>query len=138
MNPPARARPRFRLPQVLAALAALPIAVAAQQPALNSHEVNPDHSVTFRFYSPSAQTVTIGLDYDHHQIPMAKGADGVWACTTKPLQPALHMYSIEVDGTPILDPLNRDVDPNFVYLTNEVAVPGSPQLWDVADVPHGV
>ena len=138
MNPPARARSRFWLPQVLSALAALPIAVAAQQPALNSHEVNPDHSVTFRFYGPSAQKVTIGLDYDHHQIPMAKGADGVWSFTTSPLQPALHMYSIEVDGTPILDPLNRDVDPNFVYLTNEVAVPGSPQLWDVADVPHGV
>jgi enterochelin esterase family protein len=122
----------------LAVLAALPVAAAAQQPALNSHEVNPDHSVTFRYYGPSAQKVAIGLDYDHHQIPLAKGADGVWVLTTAPLQPALHMYSLEVDGTPILDPLNRMVDPNLVYLTNEVAVPGTPQLWDVADVPHGV
>jgi len=136
MNPPARSR--SRLAKFLAAAIALPIAAAAQQPALNSHEVNPDLSVTFRYYGPSAQKVTVGLDYDHHQAPMTKGADGVWTFTTSPLQPAPHVYSLEADGTPILDPLNREVDRNLVYLTNEVAVPGSPKLWDVTDVPHGV
>ena len=39
----------------------------------------------------------------------------------------------------MLDPLNAGVDPNVIYLTNEVSVPGSaPQPWDVTDVPHGV
>lgn len=121
-----------------AALLTLPAVAAAQQPSLRSHEVNADQSVTFRYYAPSARTVTIGLDYDHHQIPLAKGADGVWTFTSPPLQPAQHMYGLEVDGTPILDPLNPSVDPNFTFLTNEVTVPGPPQLWDVADVPHGV
>ena len=138
MNPPESPRSHFRLSRLLAALVALPIAAAAQQPALNSHEVNPDRSVTFRYYGPSAQKVTIGLDYDHHQSPMAKGADGVWTFTTTTLQPALHLYSLDVDGTHILDPLNRAVDPGLVYLTNEVTVPGLPQLWDAANVPHGV
>jgi enterochelin esterase-like enzyme len=138
MNPPTRTRFPSGLSRFLWALGFLPVLATAQQPALNSHEVNPDHGVTFRYYAPSAQKVTIDLDYDHHPIPMVKGADGLWTLTTPPLQPALHMYSLTVDGTPILDPLNRSVDPNLSFLTNEVTVPGSPQLWDAADVPHGV
>jgi enterochelin esterase family protein len=138
MNPPARSPSLLGLARAAAALLALPALAAAQQPPLKSHEVNADQSVTFRYYGPSAKTVTVGLDYDHHQIPLTKGADGVWTFTSPPLQPALHMYSLEVDGTPILDPLNRSVDSNFLFLTNEVTVPGPPQPWDVADVPHGV
>jgi len=45
---------------------------------------------------------------------------------------------LEVDGTPVLDPRNPSVDPNYTFLTNEVTVPGPPQLWDLSDVPHGV
>jgi enterochelin esterase family protein len=37
-----------------------------------------------------------------------------------------------------MDPLNGAVDPSFVFSANEVTVPGAPQLWDMADVPHGV
>jgi enterochelin esterase family protein len=111
---------------------------SAQQPSLRSHELNPDHSVTIRYYAPLAGKVTVGLDYDHHQIAMTKGADGIWTFTTSPLQPALHTYALEVDGTPILDPLNRLVSPNLIFLENEVTVPGSPQIWDVTNVPHGV
>jgi enterochelin esterase family protein len=138
MRPPAGFLSRFWRPRWLAALLGLPAAAIAQQPSLNSHEVNPNQSVTFRYYGPSAKQVTIGLDYDHHPIPMTKGADGVWTYTTTPLQPALHMYSLAVDGTSILDPLNPLVDPGLAYLSNQVTVPGPPQLWDVADVPHGV
>lgn len=138
MIPPSRKLPSLGTARLLAALAALPLAAAAQQPALNSHEVNPDRSVTFRYFAPLAKTVTVGLDYDHRQIAMARGAGGVWTFTTSPLQPALHMYSLKVDGTPILDPLNPSVDPTYWYLCNEVVVPGPPQLWDATGVPHGV
>jgi len=122
------------------ALAALLAACAAsaQQTALNSHEVNPDRSVTFRYYAPLAQKVTLTLDYDHHEIAMAKGADGVWTLTTGPLRPELHMYGFAVDGTGIIDPLNPSVESGLVFKTNTVAVPGDPQPWDLADVPHGV
>ena len=129
---------RVRLSLACAALLAFCAAAPAQQPALNSHEVNPDHSVTFRYYAPTAQKVALSLDYDHHDIPMAKGADGVWSFTTAPLKPEPHMYGLAVDGTPVLDPLNPSVDSNLFFKTNIVAVPGAAQLWDVADVPHGV
>ena len=120
-------------------MAALNLAAQAQQPSINSHQVNADGSVTLRYYAPTAAKVVVSLDYDHnHLIPLTKGADGVWTLTTGPLQPALHIYGFEVDGTPILDPLNLSVDPSYTYLSNLVTVPGPPQLWDLADVPHGV
>ncbi len=130
---------RFRLASFAFGLLALPLAATAQQPALNSHEVNADGSVTFRYYAPTAQKVTVSLDYDHnHLMPLAKGADGIWTLTTPALEPALHAYALEVDGTAILDPRNPQVDPGYAFLTNEVAVTGAPQLWDALNVPHGV
>lgn len=119
------------------ALLAVPQDAGALQPALKSHEANPDRSVTFRLYAPTAASVTVGVDYDR-AIPMAKGGDGVWTYTTPPLLPALHMYNFTSDGTAVLDPLNPAVDPCLRLLTNEVTVPGPAQMWDVADVPHGV
>ncbi len=125
------------LARLTLSLLAAPLAAVAQQPALQSHEINPDRSVTFRLYAPAAASVTVGVDYDR-AIPMARGSDGVWTYTTPPLVPALHMYDFRSDGTAILDPLNPAVDPCLRLLTNEVTVPGPAQPWDVADVPHGV
>jgi enterochelin esterase-like enzyme len=133
-----RYSPPLSFPACLALLLlAAPLGASAQQPALKSHEVNPDRSVTLRLYAPTAASVTVGVDYDR-AIPMAKGSDGVWTYTTPPLVPALHMYDFRSDGTPILDPRNPAVDPCLRLLTNEVTVPGPAQIWDVADVPHGV
>jgi enterochelin esterase-like enzyme len=132
---------RMRIPSLILRallLAALPAAALAQQPALNSHEVNPDGTLTLRYYAPSAQKVDVRLDYNLNGLPMSKGADGVWTLTTGPLQPALHTYTLVSDGTPVLDPYNSSVEPSYGYLDDEVTVPGAPQLWDPADVPHGV
>ncbi len=115
------------------------VAGRAQAPAPKATEANPDQSVTFRCFAPTAREVTLSLDYDHHPLPLKKGDDGVWTLTTAPLQAAVHMYSLTVDGVAILDPLNPSVDRNFVFLTNKVRVfKPTPQPWDVTDVPHGV
>jgi enterochelin esterase-like enzyme len=141
MNPVSWTIPWPKAAPLQAALLALALAPAAtaQQPMLNSHEVNADGSVTLRLYAPTATKVTVQWDYDHaHLVALAKGADGVWTTTSSPLQPALHAYALEVDGTPVLDPLNSAVDPSYVFQENEVTVPGPPQPWDVGGVPHGV
>jgi len=125
---------------VALSLVAVRLTAGAQQTALNSHEVNADRSLTLRYYAPAARHVTVSLDYDHkNPIPLVKGADGVWTVTTVPLAAELHSYSLTVDGVPILDPLNDDLERSPVFLDNDVRVPGvTPQPWDVADVPHGV
>jgi enterochelin esterase-like enzyme len=114
-------------------------AASGRPPPINSHEVNADHSVTFRYFGPTAQTVALTLDYNHSALSLIKGGDGVWTVTTQPLQAAVHMYSITVDGVSILDPLNPLQDPNLIYLTNEVNVPGTvKEPWEDAGAPRGV
>ncbi|HEY1764019.1 MAG TPA: alpha/beta hydrolase-fold protein [Opitutaceae bacterium] len=139
MNPLARRlipSPRFLIVPLALALGA---AARAQGPTVKSPEVNPDQSVTIRYYGPGVREVTVSLDYDHHTFPLKKGEDGTWSYTTPPLEAAVHMYSLTVDGLPVLDPLNPSVDRNFVFLTNDVRVrKPTPQPWDVTDVPHGV
>jgi len=129
--------PLSLLARLSLSLLAAPLGAAAQQPALKSHEINPDRSVTLRLYAPTAASVTVSVDYDR-SVPMAKGSDGVWTYTTPPLVPALHMYGFTSDGTAVLDPLNPAADPCLRLMTNEVTVPGPAQIWDVADVAHGV
>jgi enterochelin esterase-like enzyme len=127
------------------ALLAVPLLLAvggaarAQGPAITSPEVHPDQSVTFRYYGPGARAVTVELDYIHHPVPLTKGEDGVWSYTTAPLEAAVHMYALNVDSLPVFDPLNPEIDRNFVFRTNRVRVlKPTPQPWDVTDVPHGV
>ena len=111
-------------------------AAAGTQPDFNSHEAHPDGSLTVRYFAPTAQAVTVNLDYNPHGAALVKDADGVWAYTTGPLPPALHMYGFAVDGVAVFDPLNPDIDPSFFYRTNTVWVRGpAPKPWDVADVP---
>ncbi len=139
MKPSSRCARRLRPSLCLLLLGAGGAAGRAQAPALKSTEVNPDQSVTIRYLSPTAREVTLSLDYDHHPLPLKKGDDGVWSLTTAPLQAAVHMYSLTVDGVGILDPLNPSIERNLVFLTNEVRVyKPTPQPWDMTDVPHGV
>ncbi len=131
-------RPHFTAMFVLA-WATLAGSGRAEPSSLNSHEVNADHSVTFRYYGPAAKQVTLLMDYSMTTIPLQKGDDGVWTCTTQPLQPELHFYTFVVDGVALFDPRNPDIKSNFIFKNNEVRVPGAaPQPWEVINVPHGV
>ncbi len=111
---------------------------AAAQPPLASHEVNADHTLTLRFYAPGAKEVTAYLDYSTTPMPLVLGSGGIWSLTTAPLAPELHFYSFTVDGVGLFDPYNPDVDANLFYKENSVHVPGPPQPWHIAAIPHGV
>ena len=117
----------------------LTVAPACAEPAgLNSHEVNANHSVTFRYYGPAAKEVGLLMDYAMTPLPLQKGGDGVWSFTTQPLAPELHFYTFLVDGTAVYDPLNPAIKTNYIFKNNEVYVSGTePQPWEVAAVPHG-
>ena len=118
---------------------ALALSARGEPTTLNSHEVNGEGGVTFRYFGPAAKQVTLSLDYEVTPIPLRKGADDVWTFTTKPLLPELHFYTLSVDGVAIYDPQNPLIKSNFIFKNNEVRVTGAiPQLWEVTDVPHGV
>ena len=63
-----------------------------------------DGRVEFRVKAPTAQKVQIDLGrlYD-----MAKGADGVWTCTTEPQTEGFHYYFLVVDGVRVADPASE-------------------------------
>ena len=99
---------------------------------------NPDHSITFRLAYPSAKQVTVATDALLKPLAMTQDPSGEWTATTPPLPPERYGYTFVVDGVRMLDPLNRDVHPNFVDLYSDILVPDSPPApWELTDIPHG-
>lgn len=133
-------KPRLLFPLLLAPLT-LPLTVtAAQVKATNriqSPEVHPDRTVTFRFVAPGSKEVFLAME-GAEKIRMQKGKDQVWRVTSAPLEPDLYGYSFEASGISYVDPSNPRIKPNLITLSSVVYIPGQPpMLWEVQDVPHG-
>ena len=96
-----------------------------------------DLSATFRVQAKTARKVQLLMDLGQSTYDMAKGADGFWEVTTKPLIPGFHYYLISVDGFPSTDPGSR----TFFAARKEVSgleVPASEsEFFAIKDVPHG-
>lgn len=115
-----------------------------QRPRVQSPVVNADGTVTFNFYDPSAQHVSVNGDFDEirsQRLNMTKQENGVWTATTKVLNPELYSYSISVDGQRFIDPANSYVNRDISTLSNIFIVTKSNDdkghLYAVNDVPHG-
>ena len=123
------------------ALLSFTTAVFAQAPApppLNSHQLNPDNTITFRYRGPGAKSVAVSLDLYAKPLPMAQDDSGVWFTTTPPLAPEYYGYTFIVDGVSQLDPLNGDVRFNYVNPADQVMVPAHPASpWELTAIPHG-
>jgi enterochelin esterase-like enzyme len=103
----------------------------AEFPRLNS-----DLSATFRVKGGQAQKLLLLMDFDS-SYEMARGDDGFWKVTTKPLHPGFHYSTISVDGFLANDPGSR----TFFAARKEVSgieVPGlDTDFLAIKDVPHG-
>ena len=115
-----------------------------QRARVQSPVVNADGTVTFNFYSPSAQRVSVSGDFDeirNQRLEMIKQENGVWTVTTKALNPELYSYSLSVDGQRFVDPANSYVNRDISTLSNIFIVTKSDDdkghLYSVNDVPHG-
>lgn len=123
-----------------------------------SPEINPDNSVTFRYYNPKAITVqvsgdffptervTFEMDGRTRTIDNPGKADlvennGLWTYTTPPLEGELYSYTLYVDGQKMMDPSNiyqnRDIATwtNIFTLSAEKGDKG--WYYQVNDTPHG-
>ena len=149
---------------ILAAALLVSAAAFAQQalgPAsgIISPEINPDHTVTFRYRGPKAVTVqltgdflpTRKIEYERDGqkqvyeaagvVDLKEGRDGMWTYTTEPLTGELYSYSFLVDGVRTMDPnniyQNRDIATwtNIFTLSAEQGDKG--WYYEVHDTPHG-
>lgn len=125
---------------------------------LVSPEINPDNSVTFRYYNPKAVTVQVTGDFlptqvmtitaegrerkmDIPGVADLKEENGLWTYTTGPLEGELYSYTLMVDGKKAMDPSNiyqnRDIATwtNIFTLSTEKGDKG--WYYEVHDVPHG-
>ena len=131
--------PRRILPGlILLSVAAATLPVLAKPKPIQSPEVHPDRSVTFRLRAPNAKKVTLDLE-GAKGTPMQKDGEGVWSATTGPLEPDFYGYSFSVDGVELHDPSNPAVTPNLLSRRELTCTcPGPASLpWEVNDVPHG-
>jgi enterochelin esterase family protein len=114
-----------------------------QRPRVQSPVIHADGTVTFNFYDPSAQQVSVTGDFDEigrQVLPMTQ-ENGIWTVTTKPLTPELYSYSLSVDGQRFIDPANSYVNRDISTLSNIFIVSKAPNdkgyLYQVNNVPHG-
>lgn len=123
-------------------------AIATAQPTPNpvaapvrvrSPESAPDGRVTFRLAAPKANEVTLNASWPGGtNLPMTKGADGIWTATAGPLPPQLYGYWFLVDGVRALDPNNSETERDGNRFNSLVMVNGSQSAdWTFRDVPHG-
>src|SRR6266481_9346230 len=107
------------------------VSVLAEPQPIQSPEVHPDRSVTFRFRAPNAKEVALDLE-GAKGTPMEKDEQGVWSATTGPLDPDFYGYSFSVDGVSLHDPSNPAITPNLLSVGNSLHVPGPASLpWEV-------
>lgn len=115
-----------------------------QRPRVQSPVVHADGTVTFNFYDPTAQSVSVNGDFEeirNQRLDMTRQDNGVWTVTTAPLRPELYSYSFSVDGQRIIDPANSYVNRDISTLSNIFIVSHDASdkghLYAVNDVPHG-
>src|SRR6202790_5221599 len=73
-----------------------------------SPEVSSDHHVAFRIFAPKASEVTLTGDWLGSTPPpkLTKDERGVWSVPLGPIEPSIYIYSFNVDGVAIPDPVN--------------------------------
>jgi enterochelin esterase-like enzyme len=108
--------------------------------ALQSPEVSSDHHVTFRVFAPKASEVTLTGDWlgSTPAPKLSKDERGVWSVTLGPFEPSIYIYSFNVDGVAIPDPVNPRMKLRARTSASMVEVQDdTPAFWEARHVPHG-
>jgi enterochelin esterase family protein len=119
---------------------AITLAAPAPSDGVVSPEVQPDGKVTFRLRAAKASAVAVTGDWmaPNAREALTRGDNGVWSVTLGPLQPGIAIYTFDVDGLTIPDPVNPRVKLRARGSASLVEVPGGAgELWQPRDVPHG-
>jgi len=107
-------------------------------PAISSPDVNPDHSITFRYYSKTAQSVTLKGEFLKSPLSFKGDTSGIWTVTVPSVKPDIYPYSFLVDSVEIADPNNTYIFANERFKRSIVDIPDdAPLVHSLQNVPHG-
>jgi len=128
-----------RICVLIPALFLLGIAIQAQRPpSISSPEVNSDNTVTFRYYSRTAQQVSVSGELLPGRHQMIKDTSGIWSITVGPIKPDIYPYSFWSDSVLLADPNNTLIFANERFKRSIVDIPGNtPLVHSLQNVPHG-
>jgi len=125
---------------VLAFASTTAFAQGVRQDNLLSPEVHADRRVTFRIRAVKATEVALIGDWmpQNTQQALTRDEQGIWSTTVGPLEPGLAIYTFNMDGVMMPDPINPRIKLRARTSASLVDVPGSPpELWEAHNVPHG-
>ncbi len=109
-----------------------------RRPAVSSPDVHPDHRVTFRYFSKTAQRVSVSGEFLKAPLKMWRDTAGVWSVTVPPVSPDIYPYSFWIDSVQIADPNNTYLFANERFKRSILDVPGDkPLIHALQNVPHG-
>ncbi len=98
--------------------------------------VNADNTVTFNYSNRTAGDVKIWTQFSG-DVPMTKGADGIWTVTVGPAAPDIYPYHFTVDGVSVMDPQCAEWFPNETFKNSLLDMRAEGSLAELKDVPHG-
>ncbi|MBQ8069747.1 MAG: esterase family protein [Bacteroidales bacterium] len=103
--------------------------------AFSAPKVNPDNSVSFSVYAPSANEVSVNIMSKNH--PMKKDAEGTWTITVPSVKHGFQGYTISIDGVGVLNPVGG-IFSGYGRHLNAVEIPedGCEDFY-IQDIPHG-
>ena len=107
-------------------------------PLIESPVVNPNHTVTFKYRAPKADSVILSGQFLKSPQHMTNDSSGIWNITVGPINPDIYPYSFQVNGITVMDPGNVSFFPNERFKASLVDVPAdTPLVHSMQDVPHG-
>ncbi|MGK9476439.1 esterase [Melioribacter sp. OK-6-Me] len=111
---------------------------AQRPPAIVSPEINPDKSITFRYFAPNAKEVLLDAEFLKSPLCMSKDTSGVWSITVPPVEPDIYPYFFRVDSIAVADPNNSYLFANERFKRSLIEIRGDkPLIHELQDVPHG-
>ena len=111
---------------------------AQRPPSISSPEVHPDNTVTFKYYSRSAQKVSLSGEFLSAHQAMTKDTSGIWSITVGPVKPDIYPYFFIVDSVQLADPNNTEIFANERFKRSIVDIRGNtPLIHSLQNVPHG-
>lgn len=107
---------------------------STNQPGKEYPQVNSEGRVKFRIEAPEAKSVGVSF---RDSSEFAKGKDGAWYGTTRPLDVGFHYYTIKIDGAEVPDP-NSLMYFGAMRWGSAVEMPAPDQVfYAMKNVPHG-
>ena len=114
------------------------VGFAQRPPTISSPEVHSDNTVTFKYFSRTAQKVTLSGEFLSGNQAMTSDTSGVWSITVGPIKPDIYPYFFIVDSVQTADPNNTYIFANERFKRSIVDIPGNtPLVHSLQDVPHG-